>query len=132
MEPIIPFSSLIIVEPMISPAGPQYLRKLRTVLVKGAYERRDVWPDLEQAMGALKRRDRTKKWDSRILDLFNSYIGTSKSAAVGRGGKAAPAAQVAVAALRHVDPIELGRATGGSGVRRRRARDIRIGACDIG
>lgn len=70
MKPIIPFSSLIIVEPIISPAGPQYLSRLRSVLVKGAYERRDVWPDLEQAMGGLKRRDRTKKWDSRILDLF--------------------------------------------------------------
>jgi hypothetical protein len=70
LEPTIPFSSIIIVEPMISPAGPQHLKKLRSILVKGAYERRDVWPNLEQAMSSLKMRDRTKKWDPRILDLF--------------------------------------------------------------
>jgi hypothetical protein len=70
LEPSIPFSSIIIVEPMISPAGPQHLQKLRSILVKGAYERRDVWPDLEQAMSALKGRDRTRKWDPRILELF--------------------------------------------------------------
>ena len=70
MEPIIPFSSLIIIEPMISPAGPQHLKNLRSILVKGAYERRDVWPDSAQAAEALKMRARTKKWDPRILDLF--------------------------------------------------------------
>jgi len=70
LKPIMPFSSIIIVEPMISPAGPQHLKKLRSMLVKGAYERRDVWPDLEQAMSALKKRDRTKGWDPRVLDLF--------------------------------------------------------------
>lgn len=70
LEPIVPFSSLIIVEPMISPAGPQHLKNLRSILVKGAYERRDVWPNAEQAMEALKRRARTTKWDPRILDLF--------------------------------------------------------------
>ena len=70
LKPTIPFSSLIIVEPMISPAGPQHLKNLRSILVKGAYERRDVWPDAEQAMEALKGRSRTTKWDPRILDLF--------------------------------------------------------------
>lgn len=70
LEPVIHFSSIIIAEPMLSPAGPQYLKKLRTILVKGAYERRDVWPDKESAMRAMKRRDRTKNWDPRILELF--------------------------------------------------------------
>ncbi|KAF8230932.1 alpha/beta-hydrolase [Tricholoma matsutake] len=73
LEPIIPFSSLIIVEPMISPAGPQHLKNLRSILVKGAYERRDVWPDRKLAMKTLKRRALTKKWDPRILDLFVKY-----------------------------------------------------------
>jgi len=73
IDPIIPFSSLIIIEPMISPAGPQHLQNLRSILVKGAYERRDVWPDSAQAMEALKGRARTKKWDPRILDLFVEY-----------------------------------------------------------
>ncbi|KAF5371493.1 hypothetical protein D9615_009604 [Tricholomella constricta] len=70
LEPRIPFKSLVIVEPLISPAGPRYLNKLRSILVKGAHERRDVWPDREQAMAALRRRERTRKWDSRITDLF--------------------------------------------------------------
>ncbi|KAF8169061.1 Alpha/beta hydrolase fold-1 [Mycena galopus ATCC 62051] len=43
------------------------------MLVKGAYERRDVWPDRKEAMALLKRRDRSKKWDPRILDIFVEY-----------------------------------------------------------
>jgi hypothetical protein len=70
VEPIIPFSSLILIEPLLSPEGSHHLRRLREILVKGAYERRDVWADREQAMAALKRRERTKKWDPRILNLF--------------------------------------------------------------
>ncbi|KAG6873602.1 hypothetical protein C0995_013975 [Termitomyces sp. Mi166 len=55
------------------PAGPTHLNKLRYILVRGAHERRDVWPDRERAMIALKRRERTAKWDRRILDLFVKY-----------------------------------------------------------
>ncbi|KAK0191651.1 hypothetical protein F5146DRAFT_1103580 [Armillaria mellea] len=60
MSPSIPFS------PLLSPAGTHDIKKLRSILIKGAYERRDVWPDLTTAMVSLKRRDRTKKWDPRI------------------------------------------------------------------
>ncbi|KNZ80814.1 hypothetical protein J132_04243 [Termitomyces sp. J132] len=70
LEPRVRFRSLIIVEPLISPAGPTHLNKLRSILVHGAHERRDVWPDRERAMIALRRRERTAKWDPRILDLF--------------------------------------------------------------
>ncbi|KAJ3788256.1 Alpha/beta hydrolase fold-1 [Lentinula aff. detonsa] len=70
MEPRIHFDSITIVDPMLSPAGSHHLNKLRAILIKGAYERRDVWPDRVTAMKALKRRDRTKKWDPRILDVF--------------------------------------------------------------
>ncbi|KAG6868097.1 hypothetical protein C0993_007631 [Termitomyces sp. T159_Od127] len=56
-----------------SPAGPSHLNKLRSILVRGAHERRDVWPDRERAMIALRRRERTAKWDPRILDLFVKY-----------------------------------------------------------
>ncbi|KAJ7661422.1 Alpha/beta hydrolase fold-1 [Mycena polygramma] len=73
MEPVFPFSSLILIEPLLSPAGSHHLRRLREILVKGAYERRDVWPDRKQAMLALRRRDRTKKWDERILQNFVEY-----------------------------------------------------------
>ncbi|KAJ3978669.1 hypothetical protein F5890DRAFT_1655088 [Lentinula detonsa] len=64
------FDSITIVDPMLSPAGSHHLNKLRTILIKGAYERRDVWPDRVTAMKALRRRDRTKKWDPRILVVF--------------------------------------------------------------
>ncbi|KAF9256579.1 hypothetical protein L218DRAFT_966280 [Marasmius fiardii PR-910] len=67
------FKSVIIVDPMLSADGPHHLKKLRVLLIKGAYERRDVWPDRVTAMSALKRRDRTKKWDPRILDVFIKY-----------------------------------------------------------
>ncbi|KAJ3913030.1 Alpha/beta hydrolase fold-1 [Lentinula edodes] len=70
MEPRINFESITIVDPMLSPAGSHHLNKLRSILIKGAYERRDVWPDRVTAMKALKRRDRTRKWDPRILDIF--------------------------------------------------------------
>ncbi|CAK5264130.1 unnamed protein product [Mycena citricolor] len=73
ITPVFPFSSIILIEPLISPHGSHHLRKLREILVKGAYERRDVWPDRQQAMAALKRRDRTKKWDPRILENFVQY-----------------------------------------------------------
>ncbi|KAJ6579648.1 Alpha/beta hydrolase fold-1 [Mycena vulgaris] len=73
LEPVFPFSSLILIEPLLSPAGSHHLKRLRELLVKGAYERRDVWSDREQAMAALKRRDRTMKWDPRILSIFVEY-----------------------------------------------------------
>jgi hypothetical protein len=70
IEPAFTFSSLVLIEPLLSPGGSHHLRRLREILVKGAYERRDVWPDREQAMVSLKRRDRTKIWDPRVLDNF--------------------------------------------------------------
>ncbi|KAJ7166055.1 Alpha/beta hydrolase fold-1 [Mycena filopes] len=73
LQPTFPFSSLILIEPLLSPAGSHHLRRLRALLVKGAYERRDVWPDRAHAMRALQRRDRTTKWDPRILDIFVKY-----------------------------------------------------------
>ncbi|KAJ6467658.1 hypothetical protein C8R47DRAFT_1303311 [Mycena vitilis] len=39
-----------------SSAGSHHLRRLREILVKGAYERRDVWPHRKQAMLLLRRR----------------------------------------------------------------------------
>jgi len=66
LEPRVPFKSLIIVEPLISPAGPLHLRRLREMLIKGAHERRDVWREREQALPALKK----KNWDPRITDLY--------------------------------------------------------------
>lgn len=83
MAPIVPFSSIILVEPMLSPAGPEHLKKLRALLIKGAYERRDVWPSRETAMAALEKRERTKKWDPRILHLFVVRLSPALHAALG-------------------------------------------------
>ncbi|KAJ7576874.1 Alpha/beta hydrolase fold-1 [Mycena floridula] len=66
MEPVLPFSSMIIVEPMLG----ENLKKLRGLLIKGAYERRDIWPDRNSALETLKRRERPKRWDPRILTIF--------------------------------------------------------------
>jgi len=58
------------VEPMLSPAGPEYLYPLRNELIKSAYQRRDVWPSREYALQDLKSRPRTAIWHPRILELF--------------------------------------------------------------
>ncbi|KAJ6546687.1 Alpha/beta hydrolase fold-1 [Mycena vulgaris] len=70
LEPVFPFSSLVLIEPLLSPAGSHHLTPLRERLVKGAYERRDVWPDRAEAMVALKERT---KWDPRVLRIFVEY-----------------------------------------------------------
>lgn len=87
IEPILKFSSIILVEPMLSPEGPEYLYPLRNRLIRSAYgerhftleidgisniakERRDVWPSRECALQDLKSRPRTARWDPRILELF--------------------------------------------------------------
>ncbi|KAJ6473131.1 hypothetical protein C8R45DRAFT_1163627, partial [Mycena sanguinolenta] len=73
IKPVFSFSSLVLIEPLLSPAGSQHLRRLRDLLVKGAYERRDVWPNREEAMALLSRRERSKKWDPRIREIFVKY-----------------------------------------------------------
>lgn len=70
LEPRISFQSIILVEPMLSPGGREYLKTLRFELVRGAYERRDVWPNRKHALEALKQRGRTRMWDPRSLDVF--------------------------------------------------------------
>ncbi|KAF7354602.1 Abhydrolase domain-containing protein mpaH [Mycena sanguinolenta] len=59
IEPVFSFSSLVLIEPLLSPAGSQHLRRLRESLVK--------------AMALLNRRDRSKKWDPRVRDVFVKY-----------------------------------------------------------
>ncbi|EJD00762.1 uncharacterized protein FOMMEDRAFT_157868 [Fomitiporia mediterranea MF3/22] len=73
LEPRLPFRSIIIVEPLLSPGGWKYLEQLCFKLVRGAYERRDVWPNKEKARRALKDGVVTRKWDPRILNVFVEY-----------------------------------------------------------
>jgi len=70
INPFVNFQSMVLVDPMLSAAGPEHLKRLRLILIQGAYERRDVWPNRDSAARALMRRDRTKLWDQRVLDLF--------------------------------------------------------------
>ncbi|KAF7331405.1 Abhydrolase domain-containing protein mpaH [Mycena kentingensis (nom. inval.)] len=73
LQPTYPFSSLILIEPLLSPAGGHHLHKLRELLVKGAYERRDVWPDRAAALEAVKSRERVKKWHPAVVESFVQY-----------------------------------------------------------
>ncbi|TFK33681.1 Alpha/Beta hydrolase protein [Crucibulum laeve] len=70
LKPTFNFKALVIVEPMLSPAGPEHLHDLRILLVKGAERRYDIWPSREVALKSFKTRPRTMKWDPRVLDLF--------------------------------------------------------------
>jgi len=70
LEPSIKFSSIILVEPMLSPGGQEHVRSLRKSLIKSAYERRDVWPSRENALQSLKSNTR---WHPRVQELFVKY-----------------------------------------------------------
>ncbi|KAG1817522.1 Alpha/beta hydrolase fold-1 [Suillus subaureus] len=72
LEPAFKFSSVILVEPMLSPNA-EAVEPLRRFLIKNAYERRDVWPSREYAYQNLKSRRRCKRWDPRILDLYIKF-----------------------------------------------------------
>ncbi|KAG2064661.1 alpha/beta-hydrolase [Suillus decipiens] len=69
LEPAFKFSSIILVEPMLSPNA-KAVEPLRRILVKNAYERRDVWPSRECAYQELKPR---RRWDPRVLDLYIKF-----------------------------------------------------------
>lgn len=70
LNPKITFSSLIIIEPMVSPVGGDKLAPLRKRLVTSARRRRDTWPSRAEALMVLKKREGTKKWDEGVLKLF--------------------------------------------------------------
>ncbi|KAJ8508417.1 hypothetical protein ONZ45_g9309 [Pleurotus djamor] len=73
ITPTLPFSSIVIVEPMLSPDGRHHLDRLRQVLVASASERRDVWPDREAAKKYLQERmNRPGRvpWDPRVIEVF--------------------------------------------------------------
>ena len=70
LNPKITFSSLIIIEPMVSPVGGDKLAPLRKNLITSARRRRVVWPSRAEALKVLKEREGTKKWDEDVLKLF--------------------------------------------------------------
>lgn len=73
LQPAFPFISLILVEPLLSPQGPEPLKPLQARLVQSAYERRDVWPSREDAMKYLSANKHIALWDLRVLALYVRY-----------------------------------------------------------
>ncbi|KAF6754126.1 Alpha/beta hydrolase fold-1 [Ephemerocybe angulata] len=77
-RPAFPFSSLILVEPMVSSIGDMALQPLRDRLVEQARKRRDKWTSREEARIALHKKcggRRWKgvtrgKWDERVINSF--------------------------------------------------------------
>ena len=69
IQPMVKFSKLIIVEPMISVEGSHHLDNLRSRLVLNSSRRQNIWPSLEEAYKSLKR-GRTRKWDPRVVQTF--------------------------------------------------------------
>ncbi|KAF9239173.1 hypothetical protein BU15DRAFT_88161 [Melanogaster broomeanus] len=67
LEPAFSFCALVLVEPLLSPGGLENLHDLKLKLVRGAYERRDIWASRADAWRYLRPRT---SWDSRVLDLY--------------------------------------------------------------
>lgn len=70
LQPIFPFLSLIIVEPMISAGDGHDLDQLRERLVKSAQDRKSEWTSREAALLFLKANPGTMKWDEQVLKAF--------------------------------------------------------------
>ncbi|KAF9040786.1 Alpha/Beta hydrolase protein [Panaeolus papilionaceus] len=73
LQPTFKFSSLIIVEPMLSPEGGHHLHPLREKLVAGAIRRRDCWPSRDEARSHLKSLRATSLWDPRVIETFVNH-----------------------------------------------------------
>lgn len=83
LQPVFPFISFIIVEPMVSPGDGHDLDKLRARLVESAKRRAFEWPDRETAFLSLKEDRRTKRWDESVLRTFAKHaMAESPSGAV--------------------------------------------------
>ncbi|PPQ88900.1 hypothetical protein CVT25_009135 [Psilocybe cyanescens] len=71
MEPIFKFSTLVIIEPLVSSLGSQHLAPLAQKLVNRALRRRERWGSLEEIRKAfLVEGSSAAEWDSRVLDSF--------------------------------------------------------------
>ena len=68
LEPMLPFSVVMLVEPLLSPHGPEHLQELRQKLISIARERWNVWSSRQHAREHL--RARVSSWDPRALDVY--------------------------------------------------------------
>jgi hypothetical protein len=48
----------------------KYFEKTGKVLVRGAINRRDIWPSREEAFKLLQSRPAWKVWDERVLKIY--------------------------------------------------------------
>ncbi|KIY47185.1 hypothetical protein FISHEDRAFT_45811 [Fistulina hepatica ATCC 64428] len=62
------FQRLVLVEPLLIATGTQSIARLRARLLKGAYARRQTWPDRSSAQRDLASRGH--KWDPRSMHLY--------------------------------------------------------------
>ncbi|KAG6901619.1 hypothetical protein C0995_009959 [Termitomyces sp. Mi166 len=67
-SPKLKFESFILCELMST--NPKFMGGPSQMLVKGAVNRRDIWPSYEEAYKLLKSRPAWKVWDDRVLKIF--------------------------------------------------------------
>lgn len=71
LDPRLVFSKLIIIEPMVTAAGPRALEQLRDHLVFRARKRQRLWESREALRKAYTNPARRgSKWESRVVNLF--------------------------------------------------------------
>lgn len=68
LKPTLPFSVVMLVEPLLSPHGPEHLQPLRQKLILIARDRWDVWSSRQHAREHL--RAKVSSWDPRVLDVY--------------------------------------------------------------
>ncbi|KAH7912511.1 Alpha/beta hydrolase fold-1 [Hygrophoropsis aurantiaca] len=69
-QPPLTYSSIHLIEPMIM--GQQW-SIFGNFLQKGAMNRRDIWPNIEEAYQIMKGRPSWKSWDERILRMYVNH-----------------------------------------------------------
>lgn len=66
VQPIINFTQLVIIEPMVSAKGSSHLRVLRDEFLTKSLQKTDAWPTLEAARQAAAK----TKWHPNVVDIF--------------------------------------------------------------
>ena len=71
IRPFFKFSTLIIVEPLLSPQGRHHLYELRQLLVERARKRRECWPNRDLVRKVFTDPERRPlAWEERVLTSF--------------------------------------------------------------
>jgi pimeloyl-ACP methyl ester carboxylesterase len=74
IQPTFTFSTIVIVEPMLSANGSQHLDSLRKRLIARAKNRRELWPSRENLKKAfINSQSNAANWDPRVLESFANH-----------------------------------------------------------